>query len=297
MTTATRRYLILGGSGYIGRHLYARLGPEKALATWHRRAFPGGVHFDPETMHLADLVRGRGPFSHAFVLFGMARLLDCARDKTVSYRVNVTHMQRCLDQLHALGIRPVFSSSDVVFDGTRGNYREEDSVNPLVTYGRQKVAVEQYVLGSGVSDGLVVRLSKVYGIEPGDGTLLTDWLAALTKDLPIQCAEDQYFCPVFVEDVVDGLLALTEQDCTGIYHLCGPERHSRRELLTLLREVYAARFGTAGKSPVTWCSIHDFNFPERWPLDISMDIGKIRRAIGWQPIPPEVVCRRFVTNL
>ncbi|MBF0155014.1 MAG: sugar nucleotide-binding protein [Magnetococcales bacterium] len=294
---ASGRYLILGGSGYIGRHLYARLGPRKALATWYTHPFPGGFHFDSGNMRIADLVRGQGSFSHAFILMGISRLLECERDKATSHRVNVINPQSVIDQLRALRIKPVFASTDVVFDGLRGHYREEDPTHPLVTYGRQKLAVERYMLTPGNNEGLVVRLAKVYGIRPGEGTLLSNWLEALTSGTEIRCADDQCFCPVFIDDVVNGLLALAEHDLTGLYHLCGPTCCSRRELLEMFLGAYVSRFGPVRDLKVTYRSINDFDFPERWPLDTSMSTEKLRLAIGWEPTPPEPLCQRFVAGL
>jgi dTDP-4-dehydrorhamnose reductase len=40
----------------------------------------------------------------------------------------------------------VFFSSDLVFDGRKGNYAEADAVNPLHLYGETKTAAEQIIL-------------------------------------------------------------------------------------------------------------------------------------------------------
>ncbi|MBF0176626.1 MAG: sugar nucleotide-binding protein [Magnetococcales bacterium] len=296
MATA-KRYLLLGGSGYIGRHLYARLGSQKALATWYRHPFPGGVHFDPESDRIANLVRSQGAFSHAIILSGVSQLLECVRDKTRSHQINVTNHISVIDQLWALQIKPVFISTDVVFDGARGHYREEDLTNPLVTYGQHKVAVERYLTHSGQGEGIVVRLSKVYGIQQGENTLFANWWTSLTQGREIRCADDQCFCPVFIDDVVHGILALTACDPVGIFHLCGPARCSRRDLLEMFLQHDKSRFGSMPPARVTYCGINDFGFPEKWPLDTSLNTEKLARTIPWQPLPPELLCQRFVAGL
>ncbi|MBF0425304.1 MAG: sugar nucleotide-binding protein [Magnetococcales bacterium] len=294
---ASGRYLILGGSGYIGRHLYARLGPDRALATWYTHPFPGGLHFDSGSVPIADLIRGRGAFTHAFMLMGISKLLECERDKVASHRANVINAQSVIDQLRALNITPVFASTDVVFDGTRGGYREEDPTHPLVTYGQQKLTVERYLLASAAQGGIIVRLAKVYGIRRGEGTLLANWFDALTAGQEIHCADDQCFCPVFIDDVVDGLLALVERNLSGVYHLCGPTCCSRRQLLEMFLKHYVARFGPVRNPRIHYRSINAFNFSERWPLDTSMATKKLEAAIGWQPTPPDLLCQRFVAGL
>ena len=57
--------------------------------------------------------------------------------------------------------RLLFTSTDLVFDGTKSWYRESDEAVPILEYGRTKLAAEALVLAN--CRGLVVRLSMLYG--------------------------------------------------------------------------------------------------------------------------------------
>ena len=61
-------------------------------------------------------------------------------------------------------IKPIFMSSERVFDGGLGNYSEDDPANAETVYGTQKMEIEQYLAQSG-GDYAVLRLAKVYGID------------------------------------------------------------------------------------------------------------------------------------
>ncbi len=60
--------------------------------------------------------------------------------------------------------RLIFTSSDLVFDGTRSWYREDDPSRPILEYGRMKRAAELAVAAS--SNSLTVRVSLLYGKAP-----------------------------------------------------------------------------------------------------------------------------------
>ena len=120
------RYLILGASGFIGAHLYAALGPARAVATYHKTPVPGALHFDATRMRLRDsILGGTHNFTHAFLLHGVTNIDQCARDPDLAYAVNVTGHKRVIDDLLAAHIVPVFASSDAVFDGTHGLWTED----------------------------------------------------------------------------------------------------------------------------------------------------------------------------
>ena len=82
---------------------------------------------------------------------------DVRKNPRQAWAVNVEATQQlavwCRDHRRRL----VFTSTDMVFDGARGWYREDDPRAPIVEYGRTKAAAEEAVLE--VPGGLVARLA------------------------------------------------------------------------------------------------------------------------------------------
>lgn len=290
----SRRILVLGGSSFVGRHLAARLGPARALWTYCRRPQPGGVYFDDVSMRLLDIIGEPEAFSHAVILLGETKPDSCAQDPRRSQAVNVDGIIRLLQELRRWAITPVFASSEFVFDGTRGGYTEDDPPRPILTYGRQKLQVEQH-LQEGGGAWAVVRLAKVVGAERGDGTLFSSWLEAIERGQTIRCAFDQIFSPIYVGDVVEAILRLIERDARGLFHAAGPRPFSRLQLLELLLERLRAH-GRAADVRVVPCSIHDFGLRERRPLDVSMRPDKLVAATGLQLQDMAVLCDRLIAQ-
>lgn len=282
------RVLIIGGSGLIGRRLFHALGPNAATATYHTRPFPGGAHFDGTSMPVRSLL-GRGErYTHAFVLQGLANIDACARDPSGTARTNVDGVCSVIDQLVAEGVCPVFASSDAVFDGSRGAWTETDPVSPVLTYGAQKAAVEAH-LAALPPPWLAVRLAKVVTSDPAEPGMIAEWMDRLEAGAEIHCARDQVFSPVDVEDVVAALIALAEQRCSGVYHLCGPAPLSRLEFLRLLVE--AVREHRDVSPRIVECSLRDLRLAEPRPLNASMSGAKMERVLGRRMKDMRTVCR------
>ena len=285
------RYLIIGASGFLGARLLSLLGPDNAVATYFNRPVAGGVFFDAVKMRLAGAVlKQHKGLTHAFIFHGITSIDACARDPQGTARVNVISMCAVIDDLFDHGIVPVFASSDAVFDGSRGMWTEEDTVNPVLTYGRHKVQVERY-LQEKSSPWLVARLAKVAGSVIGHVDILSDWIDKLESGAEIRCARDQVFSPLGVDDAVEAMLSLAKGCHSGIFHVCGPRPVTRLELLQMLiEEIDKYRELRAQIIP---CSIRDFKkFAEPRPFDTSMSPRKLYATLGRSFDDPREVCRK-----
>lgn len=270
-----KKYLILGGSSYVGKHLFAKLGAGRAVATYSSHPVEGMRHFDAVTMKLSDVITNPADFSCAVILYADPNPDTCFADPAKSHRLNVESTQTVIDQLVDWGIKPIFTSTEFVFGGHKGGYVEADPPDPILVYGQQKVLVETYIQAH-CKEYLTVRLAKVFGITPGDGTLFTNWVKRIRAGGVISCAADQTFSPVYVGDVVDAIAHLVVSDCNGIYHLGGPEPYSRMALLQKL--ISRIQEHAAVSVEVEPCSIHDFDLPEKRPLDVSINSDKLAQT-------------------
>lgn len=271
------RLLILGASSSVGRHLYRRLGPERAIATFNRTPVADGRRFDSMAMSVKEVV-GRGEARHAAVLLADPQPDSCVRDPEGTRQLNVVAMTRLCRDLWELGITPIFASTEFVFDGAKGEYVETDAADPILLYGRQKKEVEDFLIASGQPHA-ILRFAKVYGDRPGDGTLFTAWVAqALSGTRVMRCAADQAFSPVFVGDVGEAILRVAQAGLSGLYHLSGNRRLTRLELLELT--LAAVRRHRSVEVAIEPCSIDDFDLPERRPKDVSMRADKLAAATG-----------------
>ena len=266
-------FLVLGASGYIGRKLFHVLGASQAIGTHYNNPAPGTVFFDPAGGAVADILRGATGISHAYIVYAEADVDACKADLKRSNLINVQSAKLVIEQLLENSIKPIFMSSEYVFDGELGNYSEEDPAKPTTVYGGQKLEIEQYLAQSG-GDYAVLRLAKVYGTDPEERTILSGWARQIRAGEVIRCARDQVFSPVHVDDVVAASIAAASLDLSGIHHVAGPEPTSRLNMLQVLLSHIDA------EAEVDECSINDMDFLDHRPLDLSMNARKILDATG-----------------
>lgn len=286
------KVLVIGGASLVGRHLVDRLGRERAVVTFHSAAVDGGVHYDALTMDPDILADAAAGCSHAVLLLANARPEDCARHPLASRRLNVDALAVLIEKLVRWRIVPVFASTEAVFDGRRGDYRETDRVGPLMTYAAQKVEIE-HRLQSGHGPWLILRLARVVTGNPADDTLFAQWLRDIKGNLDIRCAADHVFSPIHADDVAMAAVTLMDAGHTGLFHVAGPDRLDRLSMLRLLikqwREAGGDYTGT-----VTPCRMADFPTLEPRPADISMCSEKLTLATGVRPRGIEVICQELI---
>lgn len=165
----------------------------------------------------------------------MADIDECEKYPDLAWEVNVGFTQTLLKSAEEQTCRFIYCSTDTVFDGLKGMYKEEDKPIPLNHYARTKVQAEQDILQSKTSH-VVARLSLVMGFPIlGVGN---SFLARMQKKIeegkPIPMPEDEYRTPIDVITVGRALIELTQNSFEGIIHLAGNERTSRYNMAKII---------------------------------------------------------------
>jgi dTDP-4-dehydrorhamnose reductase len=288
------KFLVIGASGLLGRHVTALLDPQRAVATYRSHPAAGGAFFDASTMRLRDtLLRGDHGFHAAFVLYGITKVDACALDPAGTSAVNVASIKNAIDDLIDAGVKPVFASSDAVFDGSRGMRTETDPTRPILAYGRQKLEVEEYLRAKN-APWVIARLSKLVSPLAEPRNLLTDWAEKLERDENIRCASDLIFSPADVNDAAQALVSLAEGPSTGLFHVCGPQAMSWLDLFNVFVQKVGAHKAVHPNMAVI--RMADLQLAQPRPLDSSMQPAKLYAALGRSFRRMDVVCSEFAAS-
>ncbi|HEY3766677.1 MAG TPA: SDR family oxidoreductase [Gaiellales bacterium] len=220
-----RRLLVTGGSGYLGGEVVRRAGAADwdAVGTCHTA--PGQVHLD---------VRDRAAVEAVFAQVRPGWVIHTAylQDGPDAWATNLDGSANVAVCAAAAGARLVHVSTDLVFDGRAGPYREDDSVDPVLDYGRSKAAAEVAVAGADPR-ALIVRTSLIYGGETPSGHERRI-LAVADGEADLAFFTDELRCPVRAGDLAGALLRLAETDAAGPLHLAGADGVSRYEFACLV---------------------------------------------------------------
>ena len=115
-----------------------------------------------------------------------------------------------------------------------------------------------------------MRLSKVYGVEKGDGTLLDEMACALSAGRVVRAASDQLFCPTSVADLVRAIHALQGSGLKGVVNLCSPESWSRHRIACAVAEAMAV-----DGDLVEEISLHEIPAMQHRPLNTTMSCSRV----------------------
>ena len=176
------------------------------------------------------------------------------------------------------GLRLLHISTDAVFDGTKGDYSEEDAPNPLSNYARSKLAGEAQVLAADPY-AAVVRVNLFGWSVSGSRSLAEVFLNNLSAGRAIRGFTDVNFCPMLATDLAGVLLNMLDRGLVGVYHAVGSTCTTKY----LFGQAVAQRFGYAAEQ-VEPISVENAGLAARRSLRLTLRTTKLAKALG-SPLP------------
>ena len=240
------RLLIIGASGFIGQHLLQRLqsSPEHEVRGTYLTAMPQtqGCSWhqvdvtDPEQLGAVFRLTQPEMVVH---LAAMSDVNQCQRTPQRASEINVRGTEHIAKLCALYQAKLLFLSTEYVFSGDQGYYREDDAPQPTTHYGQTKWEAEQAVARE-AEQWSILRTSLVYGwpMAANRSNLVTRLLDSLRSGRPFHGYTDMYRSPVYVEDVVEGIIKLAQGDYSGVHHVAGPEWVNIGEFARAVAEVF-----------------------------------------------------------
>jgi dTDP-4-dehydrorhamnose reductase len=219
---------VTGAGGLIGNYL-VQLAPRFAPQF-------AAVGFTRSKVDLLDFATVRAtlhaqPPTAIIHCAALSKSPDCQANPALAWKANV-ETTRVLAEL-AAEIPFVFFSTDMVFDGQKGNYVESDPVHPLSVYAETKVAAEQIVLAN--PRHTVIRTSLNGGTSPtGDRGFNEQIRLAWQAGQTLNFFRDEFRSPIPAVVTAQATWELLQKNQTGLFHVAGTERMSRAQIGTVL---------------------------------------------------------------
>lgn len=164
----------------------------------------------------------------------------------------------------------VFTSTDLVFDGTRGNYDESDNPEPINVYGKQKLVAEQGIAAE-YPQALICRLPLLYGMPNGRASnYLHRLISEIKQGRPQTLFADEFRSMNSAGNVIRAIFHLLAQERGGIFHLGGDQRRSRFDFGKKVVEVFKLE-----RSLISAVSQKDFPMAAPRPADVSLNSEKL----------------------
>ncbi|MEO8589285.1 MAG: SDR family oxidoreductase [Flavobacteriales bacterium] len=283
------RVLITGSNGLLGQKLVAALrsGPDVELTATSRGTdrTPAPLAMNYRSLDITVRAEVDAVFDEArpdvvIHTAAMTNVDACELDPTACQLQNVMATQHLVDAAKRQRSHFIFLSTDFIFDGENGPYREDDEPGPLSIYGHSKLEGERIVRESGLERWAIARTIIVYGIAEGlSRSNVVLWAKdALEKGKPINVVDDQWRMPTLAEDLADGCIRIAKRSATGIYHLCGPDGMSILELVHRVGTFFSLDTGLV--KPIASASLSQ---PAKRPPRTGFILDKARHDLDYAP--------------
>jgi len=274
------KVLITGNSSLPGyRATLAMLGRGfEVIGTYLTHEIP--LEHDSLTKVRAD-IRNFNELSELFkkykpeVVLHMAAYGDvdgCEKNRDLAWDVNVRGTTNVVRLASKFSEYILYLSTDYVFDGLKGEYREFDPPNPINYYGLTKLCGEIVVMSSDIKHS-IVRASSIYGFGPGRENFAKLLVKKLGKKEPVRAIYNQYTSPTQATLLAKAILEIVEKRLTGIFHIVG-ERMSRFEFALKIAE--ALRLD---KSLIKQASMEEMKWFAKRPTDSSLSANVTKKQL------------------
>lgn len=209
----------------------------------------------------------------------MTQVDICEENKTLCWDININGVENLAKKARQIGAYFMHISTDFVFDGNYGYYKESDAPNPVSYYGYSKLESEKAAL-SHSSESAVVRTILMYGVVKSmTRSNIVLWVKNnLEAGKAIRVVNDQYRMPTLAEDLAQACINIATQKETGIFHISGNEMMSIYEIA-----LKTAVFFGLDKSLISPVSSIELNEKAKRPPKTGFDLYKAYTKLNYRP--------------
>jgi dTDP-4-dehydrorhamnose reductase len=205
----------------------------------------------------------------------------CESNISECKEVNVAATNILFHAAQSINAQLIALSTDFVFDGVRGNYKETDAPNPLSVYAKSKLAAEQLLQVSNYKNWAIVRTIIVFG----EGSNLSRsnivlWAKeALASGKELNIIDDQFRAPTWADDLAWACIRIAMMKKKGMFHISGPETFSIYDLV-----LRVAKFCGLETESLNKTTSESLNQAAKRPPKTGFDLTKARKEIGYNPM-------------
>lgn len=236
------KILIIGASGLIGGGLYKEFkkNGHQVIGTYNN--FPLPDLFKLDITNKSEVEKVIKEIKPDWVLHpaAYADVDGCEKNPELCYKINWEGVKNVVDTCKNFNIPILIFSTDYIFDGKNGPYKEDDQPNPLSIYGKVKLEMENYVKKN-LEKYLIVRTANVFGWEPQGKNFVIRLINSLKEGKQLNIVTDQIGSPTYVGTLTKTIKYLVEKGYTGVYNVTGCETINRYQFAQQIVQVFSLK--------------------------------------------------------
>ena len=203
----------------------------------------------------------------------------CEAEKDNCDALNVSAVQFLADACEKIEAHLIHISTDFIFDGEDGPYKEDDEPNPLSYYGLSKLKSEHLLQAHSVK-WTILRTIIVFGVGENlsKGNIVLWAKGALEKGEPLNIIDDQFRAPTLADDLADACILAANKKAFGVFNASGKDIMSIYEIVERIAKHYGNTTENLNK-----ISTATLNQTAGRPPKTGFILDKSRQVLGYNP--------------
>ena len=274
------KVLVTGSAGLVGRQVVKDLSNSHQVFSCYNESKPeygDSVKMDLKNREMISSILTEKKPDIVIHLGAMTGVDLCEKEKTSASEINTKATEIIAKECSKLNSFLVYVSTDYVFDGNLGMYKEDDVTNPLGFYGKSKLEGEKVVQNFS-TNWCIARTSTPFGLHPTKKSFPMWVIENLQKQKQIDVLIDQFTSPTYIPNLSRMLIEISERRITGIIHAAGASKISRYQMASMISDKLNLD-GTLLKQ----ISINKMKWVARRPKDSSLDVSRASSILNEKP--------------
>ena len=274
------KFLVTGSAGLIGHQVVKDLSETHEVFSCYNKSKPEfGIPTKMDLLNhemISNVLSEKNP--DIVIHLGAMTAVDlCDTQQDNALKINSQATEILAKECSKINSFMVYVSTDYVFNGNSGLYKENAVTNPLGFYGKSKLLGEKSIQNFS-SNWCIARTSTPFGLHPTKKSFPIWVIENLQKQKQIDVLTDQFTSPTYVPSLSRMLIEISERHLTGIIHVAGASKISRYEMASLVSD----KLGLDGKL-LREISINDIKWEAQRPKDSSLNVSKAISILNQKP--------------
>ena len=274
------KFLVTGSAGLVGQQVVKYLSKSNQVFSCYNGSKPeygDSVKMDLKNYEMISSVLTEIKPDVVIHLGAMTGVDLCEKEKTSASEINTKATEIIAKECSKLNSFLVYVSTDYVFDGNFGMYKEDDVTNPLGFYGKSKLEGEKAVQNFS-TNWCIARTSTPFGLHPTKKSFPMWVIENLQKQKQIDVLIDQFTSPTYIPNLSRMLIEISERRITGIIHAAGASKISRYQMASMVSDKLNLD-GTLLKQ----ISMNKMKWVAQRPKDSSLDVSRASSILNEKP--------------
>ena len=274
------KVLVTGSAGLVGRQVVKDLSNSHQVFSCYNESKPeygDSVKMDLKNHEMISSILTEKKPEIVIHLGAMTGVDLCEKERTSASEINTKATEIIAKECSKLNSFLVYVSTDYVFDGNLGMYKEDDVTNPLGFYGKSKLEGEKVVQNFS-TNWCIARTSTPFGLHPTKKSFPMWVIENLQKQKQIDVLTDQFTSPTYIPNLSRMLIEISERRITGIIHAAGASKISRYQMASMVSDKLNLD-GTLLKQ----ISMNKMKWVAQRPKDSSLDVSRASSILNEKP--------------